>query len=53
VQRSAVKISMPKSGGGKGMPKKAMISVLIHCKNKSKAKPWSNELAVTSIPSFK
>jgi hypothetical protein len=43
---------MPKSGGGKGMPKKAMISVLIHCKNKSKAKPWSNELAVTRYSFF-
>lgn len=46
VQRSAVKINIPSNGGGKGIPKKAMISVLIHCKVKSKAKPCSKELAV-------
>ena len=34
------------------MPKKAIISVLIHCKVKSKAKPWSKVLAVTKEPSF-
>ena len=32
---SAVKISMPKSDGGKGTPKALIISVEIHC-NKSK-----------------
>ena len=51
VQRSTVKINMPKSGGGKGMPKKAIIFVLIHCKVKSKAKPCNRVVAVIRVPS--